>query len=145
MTEHIDKLRSLHTALIDSRNGYKEALKDADQHGLTSLFSEMITLRTAHSEALAEELTDLGERVDERGSFMSTVHRAVISMRALFGGLDRSVLPGLIDGEERIIGYYDDAILASPQGVSETILMIEQRDVLRRKIGEMRARVSKAA
>ncbi len=38
---------------------------------------------------------------------MSTVHRTVISIRALFGGLDASVLPGLVDGEKRNLSSYD--------------------------------------
>ena len=145
MTEHIESLKSLHTVLIDSRNGYQEALKDADGRGLTSLFSSMIALRTADAGALASELTDLGERVDDSGSFMSAVHRAIISIRSLFGGLDSSVLPGLIDGEERIVGFYEEAIAASPQGSTENAMLIQQRDTLRQKISEMKALQSVAA
>ena len=38
MTEHADALKTLHTSLIDSRNGYEEALEDAEGKGLTPLF-----------------------------------------------------------------------------------------------------------
>ena len=42
---HADSLKSLHTALIDSRNGYQGALDDSKGKGLFSLFREMINLR----------------------------------------------------------------------------------------------------
>ena len=36
-------LKSLHTAAIDARHGYEEALKDAEGHGMTPLFRDMIS------------------------------------------------------------------------------------------------------
>lgn len=37
---------SLHTAAIDARNGYTEALEDAEGKGLTAVFQDMIQLHT---------------------------------------------------------------------------------------------------
>ncbi len=76
---------------------------------------------------------------------MSTVHRAVISIRSVITGLDESVLPGLIDGEERIVGYYDEAIAESPDVSPEHGTLVKQRDVVRRKIAEMKQRRDQAA
>lgn len=144
MTERADTLKSLHTALIDSRNGYQEALDDAEGKGLTPLFRDMIALRTSDADALARHLIALGETVDAEGSFMSTVHRTVISIRALFTELDESILPGLIDGEQRILGYYDEALKASAQGNPEYGTLVQQRQVLERKIAEMTMRKKRA-
>ena len=102
----------------------------------------MIALHQTHSEALAADLKRHGEEVDDSGSFLSTIHRTVISIRALFGGLDESVLPGLIDGEERLLEYYDEALSDCPP--SETATLSEQRQTLRRKINEMKARTNSA-
>ncbi len=145
MTDHADALKSLHTALVDSRNGYEEAVEDAEGKGLTPLFREMIALRTEHAAALAQHLRAMGEKVDSKGSFMSTVHRAVISIRSVITGLDESVLPGLIDGEERIVGYYDEAIAESPNVSPEHGTLVKQRDVVLRKIAEMKHRRDQAA
>lgn len=142
---HVEALKGLHTALIDSRNGYDEALKDAEGKGLTPLFQEMIALRTQHATELSALLSGLGEKVDEKGSFMSTVHRAVISVRALFTELDESILPGLIDGEKRILSYYDDAITASPPASKEQLLLSQQRSTLSSRIADMEVRKAKAA
>jgi len=141
MTDHVDSLKSLHTALVDSRNGYEEALEDAEGKGLTPLFRDMIALRNKHAAEIAEHLRALGEKVDNEGSFMSTVHRTVISIRSVLTGLDDSILPGLIDGEERIIGYYDEAIAESP----EYDTLVRQREAVSAKVAEMRARNERAA
>lgn len=139
MTDRIHSLETLHTSLVDSRNGYEEALEDADGKGLTPLFREMIALRASAIDELGRDLAALGRPLDESGSLMSTVHRTVMSVRSLFSGLDESVLPGLIDGEERIIANYDRAIAASAAGNVEYAHLTAQKAVLQAKIAGMRA------
>lgn len=143
MADHIDHMKSLHTTVVDARNGYEEALKDAEGKGLTPLFREMIALHQRHADMLAADLARHGEQVDEQGSFMSTIHRTVISIRSLFGGLDASILPGLIDGEERVAEYYDEALKDCPP--SETAMLSQQRATLQAKIAEMKVQKIKAA
>jgi uncharacterized protein (TIGR02284 family) len=145
MSDHIDTLKTLHTALIDSRNGYQEALDDAEGKGLTPLFEKMIALRDTDAAELAQHLTQLGEPVDNEGSFMSTVHRTVISIRAVLTGLNHSILPALIDGEERIIGYYDDAIHDFQHGSSEHATLIRQRTALKSTVADLKLRKEMAA
>lgn len=132
MQHDADELKSLHTALVDSRNGYDEALKDAEGKGLTPLFARMIALRTESAAALDTHLRAAGEEPDQDGSFMSTVHRTVIGIRSLFGHLDERILPGLIDGEERIKSYYEDAIKTAPAG---SVAL----EILRKQLGELDA------
>ena len=142
--DQIDTLTSLHTALVDSRNGYQEALEDAEGKGLTGLFREMIAIRERDAEELASILTSLGHMPDRDGSFMSTVHRTVIKVRSLFTDLDESILPGLIDGEERILGYYDEASAAA-NGKPYRASIELQRQHLRSKLDQMRARQAQTA
>lgn len=145
MSDRIDALTSLHTALIDSRKGYEAALENADGKGLGPLFREMITLRSAHADEISGVLTRRGHKPSEDGSFMATVHWAVINVRALVTGLDESILPGLIDGEKRIVGYYDDAIKAVA-GESDIGPVLErQRGQVQAKIAEMQTRADRAA
>jgi uncharacterized protein (TIGR02284 family) len=105
-----DGLKSLHTAAIDARNGYTEALADAEGSGMTPLFKDMIALHSQNAMELGIELQKLGEKPDDSGSFMSTVHRTIISVRSLFDGLGKSVLTGLIDGENRNVHHYNDVL-----------------------------------
>ena len=98
MSDFVDTLKSLHTALVDSRNGYEEGLKDAEGKGLTPLFHEMIDLRNRHHTELDRHLRAAGEEPDEKGSSMSTVHRTVMKVRSVLTGLDESALSGLVDG-----------------------------------------------
>jgi hypothetical protein len=63
------------------------------ERGVTSLFRDMIALRTEHAAALAQDLRAEGETVDDTGSFMSTVHRSVIIIRSVMTRLDESILP----------------------------------------------------
>lgn len=131
MAEHIDNLKSLHTILIDSKNGYEEALADAEGRGMTQLFRDMIALRIEDSDELASVLTTLGEVADQQGSFMTTVNRAIISIRSLFGDLDESILPGLIDGEKRIVAYYDEALETAGSSVDREILTRQRQNLLK--------------
>lgn len=145
MTDRVDALTALHTALIDSRNGYETALEHADGKGLGPLFQDMITLRNTHASEIASALAAQGHAPDSDGSFMSAVHWAVINVRALVTGLDESILPGLIDGEKRIVSYYDDAVAASAGWGPVLSILEKQRSAVLAKIAAMEQRAGKAA
>ena len=132
-----DHLKTLHTAAIDARNGYKEALEDAEGKGMTPLFRDMVALHQRHADDLGRVLTEAGEQPDDSGSFMSTVHKTIMDVRSLFGGLDDSVVPGLIDGEKRNVAKYDEAINGAPPPSHIEEMIGEQRGDLARKIAEM--------
>jgi uncharacterized protein (TIGR02284 family) len=143
MTEYRDALSTLHTTLVDSRNGYEEALKDAGKSGLVTLFEEMVALRQQASIELEPLLLRSGATPDDNGSFMSTVHRTIISFQSMLTDLDETVLPGFIDGEKRILGYYDETIATAPEPDREVLM--RQRADLSDRIEEMERRRSKAA
>jgi uncharacterized protein (TIGR02284 family) len=138
MTDYTDTLKTLHTTLVDSRNGYDEALQDAEGKGLTSLFREMIALRDRDTQKISAMLQVLGQQPDSSGSFMSTVHRTVISVRSMITGLDASILPSLISGEERIMKTYDEAIAAAPGQGGDNSELVAQRNTLQAVIDNMR-------
>jgi uncharacterized protein (TIGR02284 family) len=102
-----DGLMSLHTRAVDARRGYEEALSHADGNGMAPLFVDMIAIHTTNANELSAQLDALGEHPDPGGSFMGAVHSSIMDVRSLFGGLDESVLPGLIDGEERNVERYN--------------------------------------
>ena len=133
-----DHLKSLHTAAIDAKNGYVEALDDAAGNGMTGLFKEMIDLHSAHADELKCALQKLGEEIDDNGAFMTAVHRTIFSIRSLFNGLGKSVLPGLIDGEERNASHYGEAL--NIPGVPDDVrmILIAERAHINSAIAKMR-------
>lgn len=143
MSAYVDAITGLHTTLIDSRNGYDEALKDASEDGMVTLFQEMVALRTAAAVELEPLVRAAGGELKQEGSFMSTVHRAVISFQSILTGLDESILPGLIDGEKRVLASYDDAIKAA-SGEALSVLQRQRQELLQR-IAEMERRRATAA
>jgi uncharacterized protein (TIGR02284 family) len=141
----IHEFKKLHTAAIDARNGYQEALQDAEGRGYTSLFREMIALHRKHGEELGTVLVNADQKADERGSFMSVVHKTIMGVRSLFGGLDASVLPGLVDGEERNLARYDEALQNTPDLLApHRALLMSQRAALAARIAQMRVDEEKA-
>ena len=133
-----DQLKTLHTAAIDAANGYREALKEAEGKGMTPLFSEMVSLHDAHATQLASLIKDAGIEPDSDGSFMTVVHRTIMDVRSLFSGLDASVLPGLIDGEQRNLAKYD-AALKEPLPAPYNRIFEGQRGDLQARIEKMKS------
>lgn len=140
MSDLVHSLTVLHTSLIDARSGYQEGLKDAHGKGLSPLFTELIELHGNDAAAIAAELKRLGEAVDDDGSYMGTLDRAVMKITSLITELDAKILPSLIDGETRVLKHYDAAIAASAPGNAEYPVLIAQRDGLRQRIAAMQAR-----
>ena len=118
MADHLDALKHLHTALIDTRKGYEEAKKDGPQSELLPLFERMITEHAEAEQTVADVLTRAGEMAEMDGSFMTTVNRAVISLRSMITGLGENILPALINGEQMNMKKYDAALEAG--GLAET-------------------------
>jgi uncharacterized protein (TIGR02284 family) len=134
----LDHLKSLHTAAIDARNGYEEALRDADRHSLTGLFHKMISLHSGNAAELEQQLIMSGEKTDDKGSYMSVIHRTIMSVRSLFDALDESVLPGLIDGEKRNIKHYDEALALPTIEASVCNLLVTQRERINEALAAMK-------
>ncbi len=145
MKTDVEALTSLHTTLVDSLHGYQEALKDSDSASMTPLLRDMVAIRSEAADEIGDVLISLGEPVSNEGSLLSTVHHAVISVRSLFSGLNESMLPGLIDGEQRIMSYYDEALAAAPVDGPERALLVHQRAALETKLAEMQAKTAHAS
>jgi uncharacterized protein (TIGR02284 family) len=139
MSAETDTLTRLHTDAVDASKGYAEALEDSDGHSLFDLFRQMQTLHSQAASELADELIRLGAPPRESGSLLSLVHQSIMKLRSLVGGLDASVLPGLIDGEKRILASYDDALRQGSLSAAATAVVQRQRGQLSQAISQMQS------
>ena len=122
-------LAALHTALIDVRNGYEEAIRDAEQPELKTIFRRLkLVHEKAHTE-LHHLLLARGLTPDDGGSF--------ISVRSAVVGLNEEALSAFAEGEERIVDDYDKAIADNADDAQLVGLLEQQQTALQNEIGGM--------
>ena len=134
-----DALKTLHTAMLDTREGYEVAERDAETPALKSFFGQMIALRTKDHEAIDRALMQQGEEPDESGSFMATVHKSMARARSLVTGINADALSPFISGEESILEEYENAIREADADNATRDMLVGQREALGSKILEMKA------
>jgi uncharacterized protein (TIGR02284 family) len=105
-----ENLISLHTALIDAREGYRKAIEEAESPAIVEQLRSVERLHAAAHARIHGILTARGEAVDDGGSFMGTIHKAVVSVRSATFGLDEGSLGSFASGEENNLEAYDEAI-----------------------------------
>jgi uncharacterized protein (TIGR02284 family) len=140
-----DALEDLHTALVDAQNGYVTAAREAEDPALRRFFDDMAAWHEAAHGALRRALEARGRVADEDGSLMSTVHAAVISVRAAVLGLDEASLASFASGEERILGLYDEALRETSTDLAVARILAAQRHALARRVEEMKRRAESAS
>ena len=133
----VDKLKALHTALVDTRAAYELAAEKAESPAVVLVCKQMATLRQKDHAELHQALLAAGETPDENGSFMTTVHETVVSVRAAITGISEKTLPAFISGEEEITKLYDEAVEEAGPNNRTTDILVRQRANLMTKIQEM--------
>jgi uncharacterized protein (TIGR02284 family) len=131
-----DSLKKLHTSLVDNHKGYEKAVEDAEPN-VKSLFGEMAALKEKDHAELHAGLTKLGEKPDESGSFMATVLKTVIGVRAATTGLGTNSLSSFVMGEKQVVDEYDKAIEECSSDRDLVATLIRQKNTLLAKIAEM--------
>ena len=134
----VDKLKALHTALVDTGAAYELASEKADSPAVISICKQMGALRQEDHAELHRALIAAGETPDENGSFMMTVHETVVSVRAAISGISERTLPAFISGEEEIAKMYDEAIEEAAAQQQASDILVRQRAHLMTKIQEMK-------
>jgi uncharacterized protein (TIGR02284 family) len=137
-----DSLVELHTALIDTGNGYEEAIKDAQKPDLVALFERAKSLHEKAHASIHAILSARGVTPDDKGSFMSTVHETIISVRSAVVGLDKGSLSSFSSGEQMMIEAYDKAIQSNSDDGPVRMALEQQRSTLFDLIGEMQRKAA---
>ena len=105
----LSSLARLHVSIVDVIEGY-EAMVEKAEPSLRPIVEDLLQLHREHSEEIAHELSDRGAEFDDGGSIQGTLNSTVVSIRALFTDLDLSALSPALDGEERLLKAYDEAL-----------------------------------
>lgn len=135
-----DSLKTLHTALIDAREGYAKALEKSEDAVLSENLRAADMLHGAAHGDIHRLLSARGETVDDDGSIMGTVHKTVVAARSAVVGLDHGSLDSFASGEENNLEKYDDAIRdETDAGARQTL---QQH---RNRLAEVVARMKQAA
>lgn len=133
-----DSLTSLHTAIVDAREGYRKAIEKADEPNVLSIFRSVDALHAAAHEDVHRMLASRGEKPDDDGSLMGTVHSAVVTVRSAILGLNDGSLDAFASGEENNLKAYDEAIRGEGDIALREILK-RHRDALAAKVRAMKA------
>lgn len=116
-----EALARLQVRIVDTLAGYDEIHKKCEPE-IAPLTADFIAAHETHEKALSQRLVALGREPDADGSFFSTVQRLVIKTRAVFDDIDDDILPSVVDGEERVLELYDDAIRTAIEPSDRTML-----------------------
>lgn len=117
-----EAMADLHSALIDANEGYEKAIDEAEDNNIRTLFEQMHEHHQRAHTDLHRALLERGERADDTGTFLSVIHRTVISVRSVVAGLDKNSLSSFADGEERIAEKYEEAIEAETDASAISML-----------------------
>ncbi|TVP69022.1 MAG: DUF2383 domain-containing protein [Rhodobacteraceae bacterium] len=143
MPTPIEIISSLHTKIADAAKGYEDAMNIGNHAGVRELCAELRKQHLNHAHELAGLLLERGERPDGDGSFMSFVHKAALNVRFVISADEKSLLPGLRDGEKRLLEAYDDTLreceIDGTFSANEVSTLQKQRETLVANVGKIDA------
>ena len=145
MTKTSDAIAHLHTRLIDSADGYRQALETSDSHAHAALFREMIERRERNAAELRAYLNDRGMDLDDDGSILAAAHRVFLQLKSMLGGDEKAVLDEVVRGEKALLDAYNDAIEPATLETPEFDFLNRQYRSLSEKVGELEAMQARAA
>ncbi|MCE6952316.1 PA2169 family four-helix-bundle protein [Cereibacter sphaeroides] len=102
-------LETLHLRSIDVLAGFETMVGRAEPE-FRPVAERFRDLHREQAEELAAMIARFGREPEEDGSLMSTVNRAVVSLRSMINGIDGSILDQIQDGEQHVIDAFDDAL-----------------------------------
>ena len=123
-----DRLRDLHTRLVDTLAGYDKVVEKAEPEFI-DVALEFRSLHHAQSERVLSLLLGLGSDPGSEGSMRGTVNRAVVEVRSWFDDIGHNVISALVDGEKRLLEDFKAAKAASSS--------VERRRILDEMCGEI--------
>ncbi|PZX17087.1 uncharacterized protein (TIGR02284 family) [Palleronia aestuarii] len=126
MSDKDKALQTLHTRLIDSRDGYRQAREQLGDDDLGHFVDRCIAEREGFHQTLHEALSAEGVTVDEDGSTAAALHRGVFKLRDAISSGPGGTYAECARGDGYLKSAYDDAIEAT-DGAPRWQFLVEQR------------------
>ena len=146
MTDRIDALKTLLTRLVDSREGYRDALDHVESDSMKQLFQQFMERRDRNASEIRAYLTKEGHNVDEDGSLLASAHRTWLDFKdAVTPSDDAATTAEIVRGEKVLLEAYDDALTAAGGTDPEYAFLAEQHASLKSTIAQLEARQDMAA
>lgn len=129
-------LAALHTAIIDAREGYSKAIEKAEDSDVLERLRAVDALHQAAHADIHRMLSTHGDKADDEGSLMGSVHKAVVTARSAILGLDDASLSAFASGEENTLEAYDEAIDETTNPADRTTLQ-RHREALASEVSKL--------
>ena len=126
MSDMKDALTKLHTRVVDSRDGYRNAIQDVDDKEVGAFLTSMVEERERFHTKIYEVLGAQGVALDEGGSTAAAVHRKLMDLRGALSSGANGIYAECARGDEQLVKTYDEAIEAT-KGHDEWAFLTEQR------------------
>lgn len=107
----ISILNGLIEALLDSRDGYREAAEQAKNVMLAELFRHWSTQRHQVSAELRAAVRTLGGEPPEDGTALASAHRVFLDLRAHMSKTNKAVVQEVERGEDHIKHKFERALM----------------------------------
>lgn len=130
-------LSRLTTDIADIIKGY-EVMEERADGELRPVAQRLHALHETHAAELMTAMEEMGGHPEDTGSMMGTVHQAVATGRDWFDALDRSAIPQIVTGEDRLLTSYDDALDAAELRPDLQEMLLDQRAALKAQIDALR-------
>ena len=145
MVDRENALKTLHTRMHDSIDGYEAALERTDSPFLKGVIEDMLSRRRDAVAEVHRFLAGMGVEVDHDGSVLADAHRGFLKLKdSITGAGDEAVMEEIVRGEDMLVDAYEEAIHAAGGSDPEYRWLNEQYESLKRKVEEFRARSNAA-
>lgn len=104
-----DALAALHTRTVDTIAGYRTMVEKAEP-SFRATPEAFLALHVRHADGLARVLARHDRVADADGTFMGTINRAVVSVRAMFDDIDADLMSAIRNGESHVLTAFDAAL-----------------------------------
>ncbi len=114
--ESLNALIDLHASSVDTLRGFQK-MAEKNEPSFRPIVEQFCALHTRQVARLDVMVREMGGIPDADGSFMGTVNRAVVTLRAVFDTVDTHLMGRIRDGEKTVLAAFDRSLRASlPQG-----------------------------
>ncbi|NEX47197.1 DUF2383 domain-containing protein [Rhodobacter sp. ETT8] len=122
-----EALLNVQRRTVDALVGYVKMVEKAEPE-FRPVADRFRALHDRHNAALTAMLIRHGAEPDADGTFMGTVNKAVVSLRALFDEIDEDVMDSIRNGENHVMQAFDEAIIANGMPPADVTDLRDMRD-----------------